>query len=287
MKAVLTDSDNIDSLSRKSKYLLKVGNKAIIEHILEQLQGLVEEVIVVGNKEHFKDYKVKVIEKKDEIKDKFILMDLGLFNKEDIVNAINTGEKVKCSFPIKYPWDLLEANEFLLKDIKSKSEGEIDKNTTIKGNLIVGKNTKILPGVYIEGNVIIGENCDIGPNCYIRGSTSIGNNCKVGQAVEIKNSILMDGSKVPHLSYVGDSVIGENANLGAGTIIANLRHDNQNVKSEVKGELLDSGRRKFGAIIGDNVHIGINTSILPGRKIWPGLTTAPGEIVKRDIKEDK
>ena len=93
----------------------------------------------------------------------------------------------------------------------------------------------------------------------------------------------MDGSKIPHLSYIGDSVIGENVNLGAGTITANLRHDNGNIKSMIKEKLIDTKRRKFGAVIGDNVHTGINTSIYPGRKIWPGKTTLPGEVIKKDV----
>ncbi len=94
----------------------------------------------------------------------------------------------------------------------------------------------------------------------------------------------MDKAKVPHLSYIGDSVIGENSNLGAGTITANLRHDNKIVRSVVKGELVDTGRRKLGAIIADDVHTGINTVIYQGRKIWPGVGTRPGEIVDKDKK---
>ena len=89
--------------------------------------------------------------------------------------------------------------------------------------------------------------------------------------------------KRQHLSYVGDSVIGEGCNLGAGTIIANLRHDNANVKSAVKGKLIDTGRRKFGTVFGDNVHTGISTSIFPGRKLWPNTCTRPGQIVDKDI----
>ena len=118
-------------------------------------------------------------------------------------------------------------------------------------------------------------------NCYFY---SIGNDCKVGNAVEIKNAILMEGSVIGHLSYCADSVIGEKVNFGAGTIVANLRHDNGNVKSMVRGELIDTGRRKFGTIIGDHAKTGIHTSIYPGRKIWPGKTTMPGEIVKKDVQ---
>ena len=207
----------------------------------------------------------------------------------DMVNELAKKEDISCEtvkgywLAIGYSWHLLDANKFFVEKIKKNIKGKIEKNVHIHGKIILGKNSRILSGTYIEGNVIIGENCKIGPNSYIRGSTSIGNNCRIGQGVEVKNIILMDGSKIPHLSYIGDSVIGENVNLGAGTTTGNLRHDNANVKSLVKEELVDSGRRKFGTIIGDNVHTGIGTQIYPGRKIWPEKTTAPGEVVKKDV----
>lgn len=146
------------------------------------------------------------------------------------------------------------------------------------------RGTRILPGVYIEGNVVIGANCKIGPNCYLRGNTSIGDGCHIGQSVEIKNCLILSKTNVGHLSYIGDSVLGEKVNLGAGTTTSNLRHDGGNHRSAVGGTLVDTGRRKFGAIFGDGVHTGIHTSIYPGRKFWPGTTTLPGEIVKRDIQ---
>ena len=187
--------------------------------------------------------------------------------------------------PTGYPWDLLNANEVMFKEItKNKIEGTVEDGAVIKGIAVIGKGTVVKSGSYIERPVVIGENCTIVPNCYIRGSTSIGNNCKIGNAVEIKNSIIMDNTHVGHLSYFGDSVIGENVNIGAGTITANLKHDNENVKSMYNNVLVDSGRRKLGAIIADNVHTGINTSIYPGRKIFPGKTTNPGEVVKKDVE---
>jgi len=186
--------------------------------------------------------------------------------------------------PITYPWSLLDANKFLLERMESKVEGILEENVHVSGVVIVGEGTVIKSGVYIEGPVMIGKNCKIGPNCYLRPGTTIGNNCHIGQAVEIKNSIFFDNSNCAHLSYIGDSVIGFDVNLGAGTITANLRHDNAKVKSMVKGELISTGRRKFGTVIGDNVHTGIHTSIYPGRKIWPGRTTLPGEVVRKDIE---
>ena len=132
--------------------------------------------------------------------------------------------------------------------------------------------------------MVIGTNCKIGPNCYIRGNTSIGDGCHIGQSVEIKNCVILSKTNVGHLSYVGDSVLGERVNFGAGTTTSNLRHDGKNHRSEVNGRVIDTGRRKFGTIVGDRVHTGINTSIYPGRKFWPDTTTLPGEIVRRDVK---
>ncbi|PKP60827.1 MAG: glucose-1-phosphate thymidylyltransferase [Candidatus Altiarchaeales archaeon HGW-Altiarchaeales-1] len=182
------------------------------------------------------------------------------------------------------PWDLLAANEILLKNIKSEIYGNIEERVTIKGNIIVGEGTEILNGSYIIGPCYIGKNCKIGPNTFIRPYTSVGNNCHIGNAVEIKNSVIMSNTNVPHLSYVGDSIIGEHCNLGAGTNIANLRHDNACIKVTLNDKVIDSGRIKLGAIIGDNVKTGINTTILPGTVIYPNARINAGEIVKWVVK---
>ncbi len=209
----------------------------------------------------------------------------GEFELTDAVNELDVHVvKAKKWLPNAYPWHLLESNKELLKELKHEIHGEVEKGVVIKGKVHLGKGSILKSGTYIEGNVFIGENTEIGPHSYIRGSTSIGDNCKVGNAVEIKNTIIMNNSKVPHLSYVGDSVLGENVNFGASTITANLRHDHNNIKSMVKGKLIDTGRRKLGVIVGDNVHTGIHTSIYPGRKIWPNQMTRPGEKVVKDIQ---
>jgi len=185
--------------------------------------------------------------------------------------------------PITYPWSLLDANKRLLEGMSGDRYAIEEKNVTIKGKVIIGRHTLLRSGTYIEGPVVIGENCDIGPNCYIRGHTSIGDHCRIGNAVEVKNSIIMDNTKIGHLSYVGDSIIGENVNIAAGFIVANLRHDNAEIKTRIKGNLISSKRRKFGTVIADNVKTGIHTSVYPGRKIWPGKTTLPGEVVRKDV----
>ena len=190
----------------------------------------------------------------------------------------------KASFLIIHPWDLLRANEQCVAALRENSiKGDIHPSVVIEGLLHLGPGTRLLPGVFIEGNVVVGANCKIGPNCYIRGNTSIGDACHIGQSVEIKNCLILSQTSVGHLSYVGDSVLGAQVNFGAGTTTSNLRHDGANHRSMADGVLLDTGRRKFGAIVGDGVHTGINTSIYPGRQLWPHTTTRPGEIVQRDL----
>jgi len=185
------------------------------------------------------------------------------------------------------PWDLLEANKKILDQMSGKIEGTIEEGAVIKGATIVKEGAIIKTGAYIEGPALIGEDSVIGPNCYIRAHTVIGRRVKIGNAVEIKNSMIMDGTNVGHLSYVGDSIIGRGSNFGAGTITANLRHDDGDISVTIKGKRVSSGRRKLGAIIGDNVKTGIGTSISPGVVIHQGARTGIGVIVDRDIEPFK
>lgn len=188
------------------------------------------------------------------------------------------------SFLVRHPWDLLRTNELALAaQTRFERLSVVHPSTYVDGRLSVGPGTKVLPGVVIEGDVVIGAGCKVGPNCYIRGATSIGDRCHVGQAVEVKNSVILSGTNVGHLSYVGDSILCEGVNFGAGTIVSNLRHDGRPHRSHVLGVLVDTGRRKFGAVVGSGVHTGINTSVYPGRKMWPRTSTRPGGIVARDI----
>lgn len=185
--------------------------------------------------------------------------------------------------PASYPWDLFNMTEVLFKDFKFKKLGKVEKGVTLKGDVYIGKGTIIKSGTYIEGPVYIGDNSKIGPNAYLRKGTVISNNCSIGASVEIKNSLIGENTNINHLSYIGDSIIGSNVNLGAGFITANLRHDKETIKSLVKGVLVDTKRNKFGTIIGDNVKTGINTMVYPGRKIGANRTTLVGEEIKEDL----
>lgn len=178
------------------------------------------------------------------------------------------------------PWDLLDANEYFLSCQQPEVKGEVEPLATLKGSVSIGEGTLIRSGAYIEGPVIIGRDCDIGPNCYIRPYTSIGDDVRIGNAVEIKNSIIMKGTHVGHLNYAGDSIIGERCNFGAGTKVANLRHDGRTIRVRLKGRLIDSGRRKLGTVMGDDVHTGINSMINAGAVVESGAMIPPGEFVK-------
>jgi UDP-N-acetylglucosamine diphosphorylase/glucosamine-1-phosphate N-acetyltransferase len=181
------------------------------------------------------------------------------------------------------PWDLLEANRWALDRKKHKVYGTVEEGAHLIGPVTVAKNARIRSGAYIEGPVFIDEWSDIGPNCYIRSHTSIAKRVRIGNSCEIKNSILMDGTHIGHLSYVGDSVLGKNCNFGAGTITANYRLDEGTVKMIVKEQVVNSERRKLGAILGDNVKTGINALLMPGIKVGNDSWIGPNVVVQRDL----
>jgi len=180
------------------------------------------------------------------------------------------------------PWELLEANAYLLEDLEHSLAGTIEDGATLKGPVRVEEGARVRDGAYIEGPVIIQSGADVGPNAYVRGATVIGPDVRIGNAVEVKNSILMADTAVGHLSYVGDSVLGERVNFGAGTKVANLRHDDETVRMQVKGDLLDTGRRKLGVVVGDGTKTGINTSLNAGVTLGTNTRTGLGEAVTED-----
>jgi len=201
------------------------------------------------------------------------------------------------------PWELLEANERRLPgggsdgrddggsearddEDAARSDatirGDVHANATIRGDVVVEAGATVGPGVVVEGPALLRSGSSVGPNAYVRGATLVGEGAHVGHAVEIKNSVLMADATVGHLSYVGDSVLGPSVNLGAGTNVANLRHDGEAVAATVKGERISTGRRKFGAVLGPRVKTGIQTGINAGVTLSADARTEPGEMVRRD-----
>lgn len=181
------------------------------------------------------------------------------------------------------PWDLLRANAALLARLKGADHGNVEDGATLVGEVLIEKGAHVRRGSYVEGPVIVGPGAEIGPNCYVRPSTSIGPQAKVGAACEVKNSILMASTHVPHQNYVGDSILGERCNLGAGTKVANLRLDEAPVKVVFRGAEVDTGLRKLGVIMGDDVKVGINASIDAGTIIGEGSFIGPGAHARGNI----
>ena len=178
-----------------------------------------------------------------------------------------------------YPWDLLDWQERVMRGMEGDG-GFIKDGAHVMGTLRLGRDSAVLPGVVVEGCVWVGDGCRVGPNCYLRGYVSLGDGCVVGQGVELKNCIVGDGTFISHLSYAGDSIIGNDVNFGAGTVCSNFRHDGAEQRMMAGGRLVETGRNKLGAVIGDHVRLGANTVVLPGRVVSPGTWTMPGEIFR-------
>jgi UDP-N-acetylglucosamine diphosphorylase/glucosamine-1-phosphate N-acetyltransferase len=186
-------------------------------------------------------------------------------------------------FDVGLLWDLFEANRWVLERMKPRMDGQIEDGARITGPAVIEDGSRIRSGAYIEGPAFIGKDSDIGPNCFIRPYTSIGQNVRVGNACEIKNSIIMSRTHIGHLSYVGDSIIGSSCNFGAGTTIANYRFDGESIKMTIKEAVLDTGRRKLGAVFGDDVKTGINSLFMPGVKVGNDCWIGPDVTVHRDV----
>ena len=181
---------------------------------------------------------------------------------------------------IGYPWDLLAANERALSAVERDVAGQVHADATLRGDVVVERGASVDAGVVVDGPARVRTGATVGPNAYVRGPTVVGEDASVGHAVEIKRSLLMDGANVNHLSYVGDSIVGPTANLGAGTVTANLRHDGAPIDAGPDGQ--PTGRRKFGAVFGPGTKTGINTSLQPGVVLSADSWTSPGEVVASD-----
>lgn len=185
------------------------------------------------------------------------------------------------------PWELLAANEWKLDELDGRVDGDVHADADLAGDVVVEAGATVRSGVVIEGPAYIDAGATVGPNAYVRGATYVGPEAKVGHAVEVKNSVLMADAHAGHLAYVGDSVLGRATNLGAGTKVANLRHDGNAVKMLVKGDVVSTGRRKLGVVLGDGAKTGINTSLNAGVKLPTEGATRPGETVLFDPESEK
>ncbi len=164
-------------------------------------------------------------------------------------------------------WEALPKIETYLHSLPlGKIEGDVsDKSYLVNPELItIGKGSVVEPGAYIKGPCVLGENCVVRHGAYLRGNVLAGDGCVIGHDTEVKNSVFFNGAQAAHFAYVGDSLLGENCNLGAGTKLANLKLDHQQISIRTSEGEVETGLRKFGAIIGDGAQTGCNSVTNPG-----------------------
>ena len=171
----------------------------------------------------------------------------------------------------EYPWEMLPKIKQYILDLIEKG---IPGYTLIAENVLVGENVKIYPTATIEGPTIIGSGCEVRPGAFIRGSVITGANCVIGNSSELKNCILLDKVQIPHYNYVGDSVLGNKAHTGAGTICSNLKSDGKPVV--IHGDVdYETGLRKIGGILADGADVGCGSVINPGTVIGKNTSVYP------------
>lgn len=178
---------------------------------------------------------------------------------------------------IENVWEALaEISNYLKFRLKPAINGRLIGKPFISNAVFIGKGTVIEQGAMIKGPAWIGENCEIRNGAYVRENVIVGDGCVLGNSSEFKNCLIFDGAQVPHFNYVGDSILGWKAHLGAGVILSNVKLDKSEVTVFAEGKMLPSGLRKFGAIIGDQAEIGCNSVLSPGSIIGKSSVIYPG-----------
>lgn len=188
-----------------------------------------------------------------------------MFSPSDLFNLAET-EHAALFDGCRYAWEALpKIRPYLLSKDKPEQRHRCEGRVFIGDGVIVGEGTVIEDGVMIKGPAIIGKNCQIRHNAYLREDVIIGDNCVVGNSCELKNAVLFNGATVPHFNYVGDSILGFKAHLGAGVKISNVKLVSGTIMiDDIEGKPHDTGLRKFGALIGDLVDVGCNAVLSPG-----------------------
>lgn len=207
----------------------------------------------------------------------FILKAEEIFNLDQTITRTFFARK-------EFPWEAIpEIHNYIIelaKDLPNDYE-------QISEFIWVGKGTTIAPDVYIKGPAVIGYGCEIRHCAYLRENVILGNEVIVGNSTEIKNSILFNEVQVPHFNYIGDSILGYKSHLGAGAIISNVKSDKETVKVKGSGGIrLDTGLRKFGALVGDFVEVGCNSVLNPGTIVGKGSIIYPLSMVRGYIPPD-
>ncbi len=187
-----------------------------------------------------------------------------MFKPGDLFDLAQT-EHAALFAGVEHAWEALRGlKDYVEAQVKPELRNRCDGRAYIGDRVFIGEGTVVEDGAMIKGPAIIGRNCQIRHNAYIREHVLIGDNCVVGNSCELKHSLLFNHCAVPHFNYVGDSILGHKAHLGAGVKISNVKLVPGNVLVEFEGKHLDSGLRKFGALLGDHAEVGCNTVLNPG-----------------------
>src|ERR1041384_643234 len=187
-----------------------------------------------------------------------------MFKPSDLFDLTQT-EHVAIFDGCEHAWDALKKiKDYVAKNVRPELRNKCDGRAWIGDHVFIGEGTVLEDGVMIKGPAIIGKNCQIRHNAYLREDVIIGDGCVVGNSCEFKNSLLFNNAQVPHFSYVGDSILGYKAHLGAGVKISNLKLTPGNIAVEWQKKTIDTGLRKFGAMIGDHAEVGCNAVLNPG-----------------------
>ena len=183
----------------------------------------------------------------------------------------------------QYPWQALDGiKELILKIGPTLPADEYDQ---VKPNVWVHKTATVFPSAYLGEPCIIGAETEVRHGAFIRGSALVGQKCVVGNSVELKNVILFDDVQTPHYNYVGDSILGYKSHMGAGSITSNVKSDKTLVTVKCGGEALETGRKKFGAILGDRVEVGCNSVLNPGTVVGRDSNIYPLSCVRGVVPE--
>lgn len=186
----------------------------------------------------------------------------------------------------QYAWEALaKIQGYIAKNLQRKLNNKCEGRAFIGEDVFIGEGTVVEDGVMIKGPAIIGKNCQIRHNAYFRENVIVGDNCVVGNSSELKNAWLFNNAQVPHFNYVGDSIIGYKAHLGAGVVCSNFKTTKENIWITIEGQPRDTGLRKFGALIGDEAEIGCNAVLNPGSIIGKNAIVYPN-VCWREVLPD-
>jgi NDP-sugar pyrophosphorylase family protein len=200
------------------------------------------------------------------------------FSPEDYLDLGRTEHQVIFDH-VENVWDALpKISAYLQFRLKPAIHGQLIGKPFVSTAVFIGRGTVIEHGAMVKGPAWIGENCHIRNGCYIRENVIVGNGCVLGNSCEFKNSLIFDGAEIPHFNYVGDSILGYKAHLGAGVILSNVKLDRADVSVAGPEGLQSTGLRKFGAVLGDHAEIGCNSVLSPGSIIGRNSILYPGSL---------